>query len=282
MSGLGSPRGPEFHSPDWATAPAAAPAPAHAATRGKRLPAAALAALAVVGLSAGAGGMAGYVAGHDAEEAATAAPLPQGNIPADLVGAAARVLPGVVSVQVRTGQGGASGSGFVFDDRGHIVTNNHVVAAGRGGDVTIVGQDGQRRPAEVVGTDPGSDIAVLRVTGGSPPAPLALADPNGTRVGESVLAVGSPLGLSGTVTAGIVSALDRPVRLGGQTRQTAVQTDASINPGNSGGPLVNARGEVIGVNTAIATLEGGGSIGIGFAVPIERARQVADSLIARG
>jgi putative serine protease PepD len=97
-----------------------------------------------------------------------------------------------------------------------------------------------------------------------------------------VLAVGSPLGLSGTVTAGIVSALDREVRLGGPTRQTAVQTDASINPGNSGGPLVNARGEVIGVNTAIATLEGGGSIGIGFAVPIERARQVADSLIARG
>ena len=110
----------------------------------------------------------------------------------------------------------------------------------------------------------------------------ARADPNGTRVGEPVLAVGSPLGLSGTVTAGIVSALDRQVRLGGTVRQTAVQTDASINPGNSGGPLVNARGQVIGVNTAIATLEGGGSIGIGFAVPIDRAEQVATALIGRG
>ncbi|MGK5682641.1 S1C family serine protease [Actinoplanes sp. URMC 104] len=282
MSGLGTPRGPEFRSPDWSAAPDPAAAVAAPAARGRRLPAAALAALAVVGLSAGTGGVAGYVAGRD-EPVATAAPS-QGGVPSDLVGAAARVLPGVVSVQVRTGQGGASGSGFVFDDRGHIVTNNHVVAAGgvRGGAVTVVGSDGRRLTAEVVGTDPSNDIAVLRVDDGSALDRLALADPNGTRVGEPVLAVGSPLGLSGTVTAGIVSALDRPVRLGGSSRQTAVQTDASINPGNSGGPLVNARGEVIGVNTAIATLEGGGSIGIGFAVPIERARQVADSLIARG
>jgi putative serine protease PepD len=287
MSGLGTPRGPEFHSPDWASAagPGEPAAVLQSSPRGRRLPAAALAALAVIGLSAGAGGVAGYAAGRDDDsgtEPATAAPPAQGNVPADLVGAAARVLPGVVSVQVRTGSGGASGSGFVFDDRGHIVTNNHVVAAGRGGAVTIVGADGRRLNAEVVGTDPSNDIAVLRVEDGSALDRLALADPNGTRVGEPVLAVGSPLGLSGTVTAGIVSALDRPVRLGGASRQTAVQTDASINPGNSGGPLVNARGEVIGVNTAIATLEGGGSIGIGFAVPIERARQVADSLIARG
>jgi len=288
MSGLGSPRGPEFHSPDWASAPEAGPAagPAHAAPRGRRLPAAALAALAVIGLSAGAGGAAGYVAGRDDDsgtEPATAAPPPVGGVPSDLVGAAARVLPGVVSVQVRTASGGGSGSGFVFDDRGHIVTNNHVVAAGgRGGNITVVGSDGRRLNAEVVGTDPSNDIAVLRVDDAAALDRLALADPSATRVGEPVLAVGSPLGLSGTVTAGIVSALDRPVRLGGSSRQTAVQTDASINPGNSGGPLVNARGEVIGVNTAIATLEGGGSIGIGFAVPIERARQVADSLIARG
>lgn len=296
MSGLGTPRGPEFHSPDWASAagPGESTALLQSSPRGRRLPAAALAALAVIGLSAGAGGVAGYAAGRDDDsgtEPATAAPPAQGGVPGDLVGAAARVLPGVVSVQVRTGSGGASGSGFVFDDRGHIVTNNHVVAAGRGstgaggsgaGAVTVVGSDGRRLNAEVVGTDPSNDIAVLRVDDGSALDRLALADPNGTRVGEPVLAVGSPLGLSGTVTAGIVSALDRPVRLGGSSRQTAVQTDASINPGNSGGPLVNARGEVIGVNTAIATLEGGGSIGIGFAVPIERARQVADSLIARG
>ncbi|WP_127501114.1 S1C family serine protease [Actinoplanes solisilvae] len=286
MSGLGTPRGPEFHSPDWASAPQAGQgSTATAAQKGRRLPAAALAALAVIGLSAGAGGVAGYAAGRDDDsgtEPATAAPPTQGNVPADLVGAAARVLPGVVSVQVRTASGGGSGSGFVFDDRGHIVTNNHVVAAGSGGAITVVGSDGKRLNAEVVGTDPSNDIAVLRVDGGAALDRLALADPNATRVGEPVLAVGSPLGLSGTVTAGIVSALDRPVRLGGSSRQTAVQTDASINPGNSGGPLVNARGEVIGVNTAIATLEGGGSIGIGFAVPIERARQVADGLIARG
>jgi S1-C subfamily serine protease len=112
--------------------------------------------------------------------------------------------------------------------------------------------------------------------------PLSLASPNTTQVGEPVLAVGSPLGLSGTVTAGIVSALDRQVRLGGSSRQTALQTDAAINPGNSGGPLVNTRGQVIGVNTAIATLEGGGSIGIGVAVPIDRAQRVATTLIARG
>ncbi|WP_250029553.1 S1C family serine protease [Paractinoplanes maris] len=290
MSGLGTPRGPQFHSPDWASAPepgrttTAAPAAGH---RGRRLPAAALAALAVIGLSAGAGGAAGYAAGRDDDgtEPATAAPPPLGGVPSDLVGAAARVLPGVVSVQVRTASGGGSGSGFVFDDRGHIVTNNHVVTAGSSsarGSITVVGADGRRLNAEVVGTDPSNDIAVLRVDDAAALDRLALADPRATRVGEPVLAVGSPLGLSGTVTAGIVSALDRPVRLGGSSRQTAVQTDASINPGNSGGPLVNARGEVIGVNTAIATLEGGGSIGIGFAVPIERARQVADSLIARG
>ncbi|MET0425541.1 MAG: trypsin-like peptidase domain-containing protein [Actinoplanes sp.] len=286
MSGLGMPRGPEFHSPEWGAAPGPGDQAVASPRPRKRLPAAALAALAVVGLSAGAGGTAGYFAGRDDAtgdtEPATAAPPAQGGVPSDLVGAAARVLPGVVSVQVRTGSGGASGSGFVFDDRGHIVTNNHVVAAGAGGRIGIVGSDGRRLDAEVVGTDPANDIAVLRVTPSAALQRLAPADPNATRVGEPVLAVGSPLGLSGTVTAGIVSALDRPVRLGGAIRQTAVQTDASINPGNSGGPLVNARGEVIGVNTAIATLEGGGSIGIGFAVPIERAGQVATSLIARG
>ncbi|MEV4350818.1 trypsin-like peptidase domain-containing protein, partial [Actinoplanes sp. NPDC049596] len=219
------------------------------------------------------GGVAGYVTGRD--DAPAAAPA-SGAVPADLVAAAARALPGVVSVQA----GNGSGSGFAFDDRGHIVTNNHVVAAG--GPITVIGADGRRLTATLVGTDPSNDIAVLRVEGSANLPALPLADPRATRVGEPVLAVGSPLGLSGTVTAGIISAVDRPVRLGGTARRTAVQTDASINPGNSGGPLINARGEVIGVNTAIATLEGGGSIGIGFAVPIARARQVATDLINRG
>ncbi|PRY31259.1 S1C family serine protease [Pseudosporangium ferrugineum] len=283
MSGLGSPRGPEFVSPGLAGPPPAPSTAAAAAARTPRKwPLLAAAGLAIVGISAGTGGAAGYVTGRDdaAPPAPAPAPPPPG-VPSDLVAAAARALPGVVSVQVRTGSGGASGSGFVFDDRGHIVTNHHVVGAA-GGTVSVVGSDGRRLTAEVVGTDPGSDIAVLRVEPSAALRPLDLAGPGGTRVGEPVLAVGSPLGLSGTVTAGIVSALDRQVRLGGTVRRTAVQTDASINPGNSGGPLVNARGEVIGVNTAIATLEGGGSIGIGFAVPVEQARQVAATLIGRG
>lgn len=122
---------------------------------------------------------------------------------------------------------------------------------------------------------------MLRVPPSAGLTALPLAKPGATRVGEPVLAVGSPLGLAGTVTAGIVSALDREVRLG-DNRHSAVQTDASINPGNSGGPLVNARGEVVGVNTAIATIDGSGSIGIGFAIPIEQVQQVADTIIGKG
>ncbi|WP_229074358.1 S1C family serine protease [Actinoplanes sp. DH11] len=287
ITGLGAtPRGPEFLSPVVPALPPPEPAPTPGV---RRWPLLLAGGLAVVAVSAGTGGAAGYLTGRDdtgrgdsgTPPYAAPAPAPAG-VPADLVAAAARALPGVVSVQVRTGSGGASGSGFVFDDRGHIVTNAHVVAGGRGGAVSVVGADGRRLTAEVVGSDTANDIAVLRVAEATALPRLDLADPRGTRVGEPVLAVGSPLGLSGTVTAGIVSALDRQVRLGGATRQTAVQTDASINPGNSGGPLVNARGEVVGVNTAIATLEGGGSIGIGFAVPIERARQVAAGLIGRG
>ncbi|PZG02463.1 S1C family serine protease [Micromonospora deserti] len=287
-TGLGEPRGPWFTSPDVASpadpvrvpAQEAGPAVAPADRRWPRL---LLAGLALVAVSAGAGGAAGHLAAPDVPAPAGAVPpAPSGTaaaVPSDLVTAAARALPGVVSVQARGGGSGASGSGFVLDDRGHIVTNNHVVAGA--GTISVVGQDGRRLTARLVGRDPGSDIAVLRVDEGRLPA-LPLAPAGQTRVGEPVLAVGSPLGLSGTVTAGIVSALDRPVRLGGGARQSAVQTDASINPGNSGGPLVNAQGEVVGVNTAIATLEGGGSIGIGFAIPIERAARVAAGLIERG
>ena len=280
VTGLGGePRGPEFVSPGLQgpyTPDASVKEPVT-----RRWPLFVATGVAVIAVAAGTGGTAGYLTRGEAE-AAPAVP-PAAGVPADLVGAAARALPGVVSVQVRTGSGGGSGSGFVFDDRGHIVTNNHVVAAaGRNGSVSVVGSDGRRITAEVVGTDPNSDIAVLRVTPSAALRPLDLADLSATRVGEPVLAVGSPLGLSGTVTAGIISALDRQVTLGGTVRRAAVQTDASINPGNSGGPLVNASGQVVGVNTAIATLEGGGSIGIGFAVPIDQAQRVATNLIGRG
>ncbi|MEG3635839.1 S1C family serine protease [Micromonospora palythoicola] len=301
IAGLGEPRGPRFVSPALPTdeqppgstsvpAPPVTPAglddpadrsgaPAAAAARWPRL---LLAGLTVVAVSAGAGGVAGHLtAGAAPTDIPQAVPAgPTGSTAADLVTAADQVLAGVVSVRVSGGGRGASGSGFLIDDRGHVVTNNHVVAGG--GTIQVIGRDGRRLSARLVGRDPGTDIAVLRVDPGNGLRPLPLASAGRTRVGEPVLAVGSPLGLSGTVTAGIVSALDRPVRLGGGARQPAVQTDASINPGNSGGPLVNGRGEVVGVNTAIATLEGSGNIGIGFAIPVERAAQVAQGLIARG
>jgi putative serine protease PepD len=240
-----------------------------------------MAGLVVVALSAGSGAVAGRYAAVRTEPA-TAAPPSQGagqaSSQGSLIGAADRVLPGVVSVRVGGSGRTATGSGFVLDDEQHIITNAHVVAGG--GTVTVVGRDGRSRPAELVGSDPQTDIAVLRVSPAGALRPLALGRSADVRVGEQVLAVGSPLGLSGTVTAGIVSALDRRVRLGEDGgRQSALQTDASINPGNSGGPLVNARGEVIGVNTAIARLEGGGNIGIGFAIPIDRAEQAASRLI---
>jgi S1-C subfamily serine protease len=196
------------------------------------------------------------------------------------VNVAERVLQGVVSVQVDNAEESSSGSGFVLDDEQHIVTNDHVIASG--GDITVVSNEGRRISAQLVGRNRNTDIAVLRIAPAAQLRALPLGRTENTVVGESVLAIGSPLGLSGSVTAGIVSAVERQVRLGGRNRQSAIQTDASINPGNSGGPLVNARGEVIGVNTAIATLEGNGSIGIGFAIPIERAESAAREIIARG
>jgi putative serine protease PepD len=286
MSGLGTtPRGPGFVSPHIEPGvptdpPATTAGPAGGSGRGSRRWL--LAGVATVGVSAAigalAGGWAGDRAGGDTAAGparATSAPAPAGNLPGDLVGAAAAALPGVVSVRA----GAAGGSGFVIDGQGHVITNNHVVAGASS--VSVVGGDGRRRAAEVVGRDPGSDIAVLRVSSADGLRSLAFAAA-APRVGEHVLAVGSPLGLSGTVTAGIVSALDRQVRLGEGVRRPAIQTDASINPGNSGGPLVNARGEVVGVNTAIATLEGGGNIGIGFAIPVEQARSAAQRIISSG
>jgi putative serine protease PepD len=285
--GLGDPRGPEFRRPDLPAVaepvPATGPPPGTAPSSGRRgVPRTVLTAALAVALGAGSGAATGALVADDPPPPA-AAPLPRASGGAvapstagDLVGVAARVLPGVVSVRA----GSATGSGFAVDGRGHIVTNNHVVAGA--GSVEVIGSGGRRMAAEIVGRDPGTDIAVLRVGDAGALTSVTLGRSADVRVGEPVLAVGSPLGLSGTVTAGIVSALDRSVRLGGAARQTAIQTDASINPGNSGGPLVNARGEVIGVNSAIATLDGAGSIGIGFAVPMDRAAAVAEQIIRNG
>ncbi len=186
-----------------------------------------------------------------------------------------QALPSVVSVQVRSGGRRATGSGFVVDD-GVVVTNAHVVGS-RPVDVRVQFSSGASADADVLGLSTEDDLAVLRVRLPFGVDPLPLADASlPTAVGDEVIAVGSPLGLAGTVTAGIVSATGRQVRLG-STRATAIQTDASINPGNSGGPLIDRRGRVIGVNTSIASL-GGGNIGIGFAIPADRVRSVVDRL----
>jgi S1-C subfamily serine protease len=214
--------------------------------------------------------------------------------PGSVADIAGRVSPTVVSIEVTLTNAGATGSGVVIDaDGGYIVTNNHVVSgAADAEDATIraVFSDGSGSAARIVGRDPASDIAVLKVDKPGLAA-ATLGESNDLVVGDPVVAIGSPLGLAGTVTSGIVSALDRPVRLSGEGSDTnavisAVQTDAPINPGNSGGALVDGTGAVIGINTAIASLGGssttGGSIGLGFAIPIDTVRAIAQELISTG
>jgi len=218
---------------------------------------------------------------------------------------AQKVQPSVVMIQGQTGEG----SGVVLSDDGLILTNNHVVVgAGQGGQMTVKFNDGKTAKASVVGTDPSTDLAVIRADGVSGLTKASLGDSDQLQVGDSVLAIGSPLGLDGSVTAGIVSALNRTVTVGGEQDQQqqlppgwgqqrqqqgqesgattlgdAIQTDAAINPGNSGGALVNAAGQVIGINSAIATNGGSsGNIGVGFAIPVNTAKQVADQLISGG
>jgi putative serine protease PepD len=215
------------------------------------------------------------------------APLPEGG---SVAGVAYSTLPSVVQILADGETGEATGSGFVLDRRGHIITNNHVIAdATDEGRITVVLDGGSRVPAEVLGRSTAYDIAVLSLGRRVEVQPAAIADLAALRVGETVVAIGAPLGLSSTVTSGIVSAMDRPVSVGGEGEASyinAIQTDAAINPGNSGGPLANLRGEVIGVNSAIATLGGfggqSGSIGVGFAIPIDQVLRTADQILADG
>ncbi|GEP39507.1 hypothetical protein NPS01_31700 [Nocardioides psychrotolerans] len=209
---------------------------------------------------------------------------------------AQEVLPSTVQISAALdGQdGGATGSGFVLDRQGHIVTNNHVVesAAEDDGLIEVVDQDGNRYEATVVGRSPVYDLAVLYAEDATGLKPASLGSSKRLRVGEGVVAIGSPLGLSSTVTSGIVSSLNRPVTTGESDDQSsyinAVQTDAAINPGNSGGPLVDLRGQVVGVNSAIATTGGGtfsgeaGNIGVGFAIPVEQVIVTADQILKTG
>jgi putative serine protease PepD len=208
---------------------------------------------------------------------------------------AQKLLPSTVQISAEyQGQaGGATGSGFVLDRQGHIVTNNHVVQSADQdhGPIEVVDEDGNRYPARVVGRSTVYDLAVLFVPTAKNLEPAALGASANLRVGDEVVAIGSPLGLSSTVTAGIVSALHRPVTTGSSGDDSsyinAVQTDAAINPGNSGGPLVDLRGRVVGVNSAIATTGGSlsgesGNIGVGFAIPIEQVRITADQILRSG
>jgi putative serine protease PepD len=221
------------------------------------------------------------------------APLPLGNH--SVASVAQQLLPSTIQVlaQYHGKKDGATGSGFVLDRSGHFITNNHVVAdaVSNDGPIEIMDQNGDRFPAKVVGRSPTYDLAVLYVKGAPKLPPASLGSAQALHVGDQVVAFGSPLGLSSTVTSGIVSALNRPVTTSESGSDSsyinAVQTDAAINPGNSGGPLVDLAGRVVGVNSAIATTGSSGAgqagnIGVGFAIPIEQVKITADQILRTG
>ncbi|MDX2296266.1 MULTISPECIES: S1C family serine protease [Streptomyces] len=220
--------------------------------------------------------------------------------PDSVAGIAASALPGVVTLHVSGGGSAGTGTGFVLDNRGHILTNNHVVdAAASSGDITVTFSSGETASARLIGKDAGYDLAVVQVTGVTGLRPLPLGNSDDVRVGDPVVAIGAPFDLSNTVTSGIISAKERPITAGGEKGDgsdisyvDALQTDAPINPGNSGGPLLDGKGRVIGINSAIRAAggsgdgggEGGqaGSIGLGFAIPINQGKRVAEELINTG
>ncbi len=255
-------------------------------------------ALTIAVVSAGIGGGVALMAkpdNHSGGTQITAAPsVPAASLPVGSVEqVAAKVVPSVVKLETDMGRASEEGSGIVLSSDGLILTNNHVVEGAKGADTTITFADGRTTKFTLVGTDPSSDIAVVKADGVSDLTPITLGSSANLKVGQDVVAIGSPLGLEGTVTTGIISALNRPVAAGGDIRNQntvldAIQTDAAINPGNSGGALVNMNGELVGVNSAIATLGGdsadaqSGSIGLGFAIPIDQAKRIADELIQNG
>ncbi|WP_241996253.1 S1C family serine protease [Kribbella antiqua] len=281
---------------DWHQQQARAYTPAPP-PKSNRIIAIAAAVALIVGLLAGVGAAVGVVALHDDNPVAEPSGPPIGNgtdprIRSGSVSAvAATLLPSVVQLKVEgADNSNATGSGFVIDTSGHILTNNHVVsAAATGGSIQVVTQKGKTATARLVGRSPVYDLAVVQVVGLDAPA-VQFGRSDLAVVGQDVVAIGSPLGLAGTVTSGIVSAKNRPVIAGGEGETSfinALQTDAAINPGNSGGPLVDMNARVIGVNSAIATVRGSeegqsGNIGLGFAIPIDQARRTAQQLIATG
>jgi len=205
-----------------------------------------------------------------------------------------QVLPSIVTISARRGSAAGTGSGQIIKDGGYILTNDHVISvATNGGSVSVLYSDGHSSAATIVGTDPSTDLAVLKAADGAKNYPvISVGSSEKLQVGQPVVALGAPLGLTSTVTSGIVSALDRYVPVPGDNVTHhligAIQTDAAINPGNSGGALVDCTGQLVGVNAAIATVPneagvgGGGSVGLGFAIPIDLAKPISDQLITTG
>ncbi|KAA2252119.1 PDZ domain-containing protein [Solihabitans fulvus] len=267
--------------------------------RGRVVAAAVLLVVLVGGVAGGVGGYVGHQLGTQNQPVVNALNQPKtaqpaSNAPAGSVEQVAqKVLPVVVQLQVAGRTQAGEGSGIIFSSDGLILTNNHVVeVAAANGQIKAVFQDGRSVPATIVGRDPTSDLAVVKAQGVSGLPVAEFGSSGDMKIGQGVVAVGSPFELTGTVTAGIVSSLNRPVRAGGEnggqdTVLNAIQTDAAINPGNSGGPLVNMQGQVIGINSAIYSPNSsqqtqGGSVGIGFAIPIDQARRTAKELSDTG
>jgi putative serine protease PepD len=249
-----------------------------------------VAAAVLAGLVGGGAGFGGAYALLDHPTGTTLSSAPQGSssvnaAPGTVTAAAQKVLPSTVDIRATLPEGEAEGSGVVLTANGDILTNNHVVAGSR--QLVVTMQDGSEHPATVVGTSPSYDIAVIRLQGATGLTPATLGDSNALQVGQPVVAIGSPRGLTGTVTTGIVSAQNRTVTVQGEDGQAVVynglQTDAPINQGNSGGPLVNLDGQVVGINSAIETTgQNAGSIGLGFAIPIDQAKRVAQEIMNSG
>jgi putative serine protease PepD len=272
--------------------------PAVPPRRGRKgFAAAVVAAALIVGGGAGLGGAAAYDALDDDNPASTSTPVSASPVVArgDNAGTtsgvesvASAVLPSVVKLDVSSGQEAGSGSGIILSSDGLILTNNHVAAvAGKNGAITASFADGSHAKATIVGLDPLTDTALVQAQGVSGLTPATIGDSDAVKVGEEVVAIGSPFGLNATVTSGIVSALNRPVGVGADeqgnaTVYPAIQTDAAINPGNSGGPLVDSDGHVVGINSSIQSTSSGsgeaGSIGLGFAIPINEVLPVIDQM----
>ncbi|MGW1869055.1 S1C family serine protease [Streptomyces mauvecolor] len=267
--------------------------------RGALLVGAVLLALVAGGIGGGVGAYVERNGGITSVKLPQSGKEPQGRAPDSVAGIAASALPSVVTIHVTGAAESGTGTGFVLDNAGHILTNNHVVQpAGDSGKISVTFSGGESAPAQVVGRDSGYDLAVVKVDGVSGMKPLPLGNSDNVLVGDPVVAIGAPFDLSNTVTSGIISAKERPITAGGESGDgsdvsyvDALQTDAPINPGNSGGPLVDSKARVIGINSAIRSAGSGstegsggqaGSIGLGFAIPVNQAKRVAEELINTG